>query len=245
MLTEVVGVDGCRLGWCVVTLRIRNKIVIGSCTHVVRSFEQVLSATEGAKAIAVDMPIGLPSSEGFPRDCDTVARKLLQHRASCVFPCPPRNVVSECAGVAYKEACALAKSKMGRGISIQTHCILPKTKELDACLTPSLQDKVFEVHPEVCFWAINGRSNLGYPKKGNKGQGFEERRSLLSHVISSQVVNGLLQDFPRHGASRDDILDALVAAYTAKCYVHRDIERIPKTPITDDRGLRMEMSFPV
>jgi len=244
VVSEVVGVDGCRSGWCAVTLRIRGRTVIGSCMHVVRSFEQVLSISAGAKAIAVDIPVGLPSSDSYPRACDKDARDLLQKRACTVFPCPPRNVVLACAGIEYKEACALAKSKMGKGISRQTHCILPKIKEVDACIEPSFQDKVIEVHPEVCFWAINGRRTMCYPKKGKKGQGFEERRVLLGHAISSRVVTDLLQSFPRRGAHRDDILDSLVAAYTAKRYADGEFERIPKTPITDRRGLRMEMIFP-
>jgi predicted RNase H-like nuclease len=83
-----------------------------------------------------------------------------------------------------------------------------------------------------------------YPKKGKEGKGFKERRELLEHVISSQVVTDLLQSFPRHGAHPDDILDASVAAYTAKCYADGEFERIPNTPIFDSRSLRMEMIFP-
>ena len=96
-----------------------------------------------------------------------------------------------------------------------------------------------EMHPEICFWSLNHRSPLDYPKKSREG--FDERVKLLSkHLDGAQeIVELAMQEFLRKEVARDDILDALVGAVTAM----RPLKTIPGTPEIDDKGLRMEMVF--
>jgi hypothetical protein len=48
-------------------------------------------------------------------------------------------------------------------------------------MMPELQQRIFEVHPEVCFWKLAGRP-LANSKR--KAAGFEERWTLLSAAFS-------------------------------------------------------------
>jgi len=46
--------------------------------------------------------------------------------------------------------------------------IAPKIKQVDDAITPDCQ-RAFEVHPEVCFWALNERCPMKYNKKTAEG----------------------------------------------------------------------------
>jgi predicted RNase H-like nuclease len=96
---------------------------------------------------------------------------------------------------------------------------------------------MFEVHPEVRFWKLAGRP-LAYPKR--KTVGFEERRTLLSEAFSGVHIPER-SDARRFGAAPDDVLDALVALWTAERAIRGDAQPIPAEPPVDPRGLRMEM----
>ena len=50
-------------------------------------------------------------------------------------------------------------AEMGKSLSAQAHAICTKIAEVDQLLlmSPALRHRVREVHPEVCFWAINGQ----------------------------------------------------------------------------------------
>ena len=79
---NVADIDGCRAGWLCV--RLQDGVVDG---QVFASFRQLLALLEATSAIAVDIPIGLPTSG--ERACDRMARQLLGvPRASSVFRAP-------------------------------------------------------------------------------------------------------------------------------------------------------------
>jgi len=239
----VVGVDGCGAGWCYATFQFRDRGIHTIDLDVTERFEDVLAKCELAQAIAVDIPIGLPSVEGYPRACDKTARKLLGQKRGCsVFYCPPREVVYACAEMSFERACAFSRKETGKGLPRQTHSILGKIKQVDGCVTAELQKRVFEVHPETCFWALNRKRAMTHSKK--KRLGFEERMGILQDLFLEQDLENLLSKFPRKEVGRDDVLDALVAAYTAKCYVEGKFIRIPEHPPNDSQSLRMEMVVP-
>jgi len=84
-----VGVDGCHSGWCFAAPRAQKGRAIDAEFDRVATFSEILGRIENAGAIAVDIPIGLPSAADPFRDCDREAgRKLKPPRASCVFPAP-------------------------------------------------------------------------------------------------------------------------------------------------------------
>jgi len=77
-------------------------------------------------------------------------------------------------------------------------------------------------------------------------EGYAERRLLLNGCGFEipecpnwrDVAPGELD-----GASRDDVLDAAVAAYTAYLTKVGKAVRLPRSPIVDMKGLRMEMIY--
>jgi predicted RNase H-like nuclease len=83
---------------------------------------------------------------------------------------------------------------------------------------------VFEVHPEVAFWRLNGERALDEPKKV-KSRPYEpglvlRRRLLVDADLPEAVACG---DAPK-GAAADDLLDALACATIAR-RIHAGVAR--------------------
>src|SRR5437867_10722267 len=98
-MTVVLGVDGCKGGWCVVAIKINDDNLDLGRPVVYRSFSDI-SASE-AQIICVDIPIGLLDRSGH-RECDSEARQLIQPKGSSVFSPPCRSTLTSCD---YREAC--------------------------------------------------------------------------------------------------------------------------------------------
>lgn len=73
---------------------------------------------------------------------------------------------------------ALSRSLTGKGIAKQSFAIYGKVAEVRRVMTPALQRRVVEVHPEVSFWALAGERPMTHHK--GKAEGYEERRALLA-----------------------------------------------------------------
>ena len=128
--------------------------------------------------------------------------------------------------------CALSLRAQGKSLSRQAFEIIPKIREVDELITPELQMWIFEVHPEVSFWALNGGKPLKH-RKLNK-QGKEERLELL--LPHYPAIKNHLTELRRTEVAEHDVLDAAVAAWTAKCVACGAVPRQ-----FDSRGLRMEI----
>lgn len=229
----VAGVDGCRGGWvvCIVAPDGEGAPLVVRDVMVLAAFRDVLSATAACRAVAVDMPIGL--SETGPRQADALARRLLGPRRSSVFP-PPARPVAEQAGD-YATLNAFSKS-VHAGLSRQTFNILPRIREVDVLITPELQSRVFESHPELCFRSLNG-APMADAKRTAAGQA--QRLAGLQTIYGA----GLADLKPPHGAAFDDLYDALVLAWTAQRYVRGTAHRVPEAPQHEARGLHMEIVY--
>ena len=131
------------------------------------------------------------------RACDKAARKLLgQPRASSVFRAPCRAALG---AQTYAEASEINRQKTTRGLSQQAWGIAPKIKQVDDAITSDSQPWAFEVHPEVCFWALNRRRPMKHNKKTSEGAA--ERVALLRQVFP-QIEGQLASRLPRAGAGR-------------------------------------------
>lgn len=229
-MKTVIGVDGCPGGWLAVRWG-------EGLSHVLcRSFAEVLAME--ADVIAVDMPIGFPQSSG--RLAEREARARLGARQSSVFSVPARAAVM-CADYAAACRANLAHSDPPKKVSKQIFHIFPKMRELDALMTPTLQGRVFEVHPELAFWAMNGEAPLGLPKKVKgqpHGPGLALRQDLLAaagfplHTLPPAA-------YRRAEAGADDLLDACACAWSARRILQAVSHRFPADPPTDSKGLRM------
>jgi predicted RNase H-like nuclease len=200
----------------------------------VRSLEPVVAELSAGRmaCAAIDIPIGLADRE--PRSCDVAARRLLGPRRSSIFPAPARPVLK---ATSYDEACLLSRRACGKGISKQLYNILDKIRTVDALQTPGLQDQLFEMSPELSFAELTGR-----PMSANKrtAEGRDDRRqALTSPSAFGEAVSGILDGPPPAGAKRDDVVDALIGAWTARRRVVDHHLRLGGD--VDARGLRMEI----
>ncbi|HMN86915.1 MAG TPA: DUF429 domain-containing protein [Bauldia sp.] len=236
MTRFVAGVDGCPGGWAVVWRDADGSVP--PVLEIVPAFAAILADLRRAAIVAVDMPIGLPERTGpGGRGPENAVRPLLGARQSSVFSVPSRRAVME---TDYRAACAaaLATSDPPRQVSKQCFHLFPKIREIDALMTPALEDRVYECHPELAFWRLNGNRPMALPKKV-KGRpnpaGLAERRALLVAAGDDPAF----LDERRQGAGADDVLDAAVLGLTALRLLRGEAESFPPSPSRDVRGLRM------
>ena len=78
--------------------------------------------------------------------------------------------------------------------------------------------------------------------KGTPG-GYEERRALLADVLGLAVWSRDEARAIARPAAPDDVLDATVAAWTARRWAEGTAGRLPPDPSLDARGLRMEIVY--
>ena len=233
----VAGVDGCPAGWAVVLWNTHGEEA--PAFEVAPDFGAVLASDRRLAVIAVDMPIGLPEHVGpGGRGPERAVRRLLGERQSSVFAVPSRAAVME---DDYRRSCgvALATSEPPRKVSKQCFHLYPKVREIDRLMTPALEARVYEAHPELAFWRLNGERAMALPKKVKSRPhppGMDERAALL-------VRNGYERAFldrtlPR-GVGRDDLLDAAALALAAARIARGQGRSFPSAPQRDARGLRM------
>lgn len=231
---RVVGVDGCKGGWVAVVYDVETGTLVPKFHP---SFQEVLDDYPKAKAICIDIPIGLREGPQ-PRACDTEARKVLKRKAPAVFTPPDPRVLFE---TVYEDALAKSRELTGKGIFLILFGMFPKLREVNQIVTPDMQGLVFEVHPEVCFWALAGKRPMIYKK--SKPEGYEERRSLLAAELGHSLWTRKDAFSLARPAQPDDVLDATVAAWTARRVAMGREGRLPVNPEKDARGRRMEMVY--
>jgi predicted RNase H-like nuclease len=204
----VAGVDAWRGGW--VSVVAEDGRLVDSL--LARAFAELLERLDKVIVVGVDIPIGLPSDG--PRDADLEARAFVGPRRASVFPTPPRTAL---AAATYAEARRLVPS-----LSAQSFALGKKVLEVDS----HLDERVFEVHPEVSFAALAGR-HLQYSKRSWNGQ--LERRRLLAEAgleLPDRLAGG--------DAPADDVLDAAVAAWSATRKARGEAQSLPSHPPVQD-----------
>ncbi len=191
------GLDGCRAGWVLATIlppgrgrsgrsgRSSAGTTRGQATggpgppalvdvRIIATFAEAVALVHDATlaTLAVDMPVGLPAAGARPADQD--ARRRLGPRRSSVFPTPVRATLG---AHDYPEALARSRAVDGRGLSKQAFNLLGKIAEVDEAMTPELQARVVECHPEVGFARLAG-APLTTTKHSPSGRA--ERAALLA-----------------------------------------------------------------
>jgi predicted RNase H-like nuclease len=192
---------------------------------LIESFAPLIRRVRGDElvAVAIDIPIGLP--ERGARACDVEARARLGPRRSSVFPAPVRAALG-CE--TWERANAVARSVDGRGLSRQVFHLLAKIGEVDGSISPTLQARIVEAHPELCFASMSG-APLVHPKRTPAGA--RERGALVGGPVDRV-----------RGAARDDVLDAHALLWTAR-RVARGVDGRLGDGARDGRGLRMEIVY--
>ena len=228
-----IGVDGCKAGWIAV---VDNGA--GLRTMVAGTFLEILALNPSA-IVAVDMPIGLPERISGPgRGPEQIIRPLLGSRQSSVFAIPARSAVY-CDD--YRAACAaaLAASDPARKVSRQAFNLFRKIREIDALMNCEMENRVFEVHPELAFWRLNGECALSQPKKVKSRvhpPGMAERRNLLAR---HEFDPAFLSQPPPRGAAADDFLDACACLAIARRIGAGTARPFPDPPLRTELGARL------
>lgn len=243
----LAGVDGCKAGW----IAVRQDPGGYPSVAVYAAFQDIVAALPSDAIVAVDMPIGLPAvSARGGRGPEALVRPLLGERQSSVFAIPSRAAVYadtaafstvEAWYEAHRHASAVAAttSNPPRGVSIQAFGIFAKIREIDGLLAarPDLRDRIFESHPEVAFWRLNGGHAMTLPKK-IKGvvnpAGMEERRALLAR---QGYERAFLDQPPPKGAAADDFLDAAAMFLIAGRIARGEAVPYPNPPLIDGLGI--------
>ncbi len=255
---RVAGVDGCKDGvdsrnpgktlggWVAVIIEPDGSAHATRLRAIAELFERPLAP----HIVAVDMPIGLPERiETNGRAPERLVRPELRQRQSSVFSMPSRAAVyasldeTVAEEERYRHACAVAleTSTPPRKVSRQGFALFPRIVELDRWLRadPALQERVFECHPEVSFWAMNGQVPLNLPKKVKgiaAAPGLELRRRLLEAAgFAPEVLSPLKARELRVG--EDDLIDACAAAWTAGRIARGQAMSFPSPPERDSEGL--------
>ena len=125
-------------------------------------------------------------------------------------------------------------------LSLQTLEIILKIAQVDNLLPRNEPPYIREVHPEICFLALNG-GNAIVPSK-DTSDGRTDRIAVLERVgvPAREIYNGALAAFRRNQVSRDDILDALVAAVTAYRGWPDQFQTLPGLPRPGDENLPIQ-----
>ena len=129
---------------------------------------------------------------------------------------------------------------------MQAYHLIPRIRELDALLTPDLQARVWESHPELSFLAMTG-APIASPKRTEAGQAV--RMDALRRALgeSGDALASLLTAFrqavaPTH-AGIDDLLDACALAWSALRHIRGESELCLGDPAHDARGLQMAIRY--
>ena len=241
---KFVGVDWAKGGWLSIAYDANRNWE----THH-GSFAEIVERYSSAKLILVDAPIGIPKGRAEGRACDRMARQKIGSFRSSVFRVPTRDALADRMfnGLQREEAHQIEKQRTGKpGINRQSWGIIPQIAEVDMVLA-KLDEKrknIREVHPEICFWALNGKKALHHKKAQTEGESERIRILGAKHIEprAGEILAAVQKEY-RARAAPDDILDALAAAVTACLGYPDQLATLPDDPPTDDCGLPMEMVF--
>ena len=134
----------------------------------------------------------------------------------------------------WEDACRIRFEIEGKKCSKQTAGILPKIREVDAEMTPQLQRRIREGHPEVSFAMMNNRRPMTFSKKTQQGK--DDRRALLAHHFPDLTDH--LTEIP---GAIIDILDAYACLWTARRIVRDQGKCFPGDIERDSLGLAAEI----
>lgn len=201
---RVGGVDGARGQWVLAVLDDK------SCTATqLEGFGEVVAVAQRLEldAVAVDMPMGLPSSGARPSDA--LVRDVLGRRRSTLFPTPPAPVLT---ASHFDQANRLHREHTGKGMSKQAFNLVPAIAQVRRAVLdapPDLRRRFHEAHPETTFAVLTGAPLP--PKKTAAGVG--RRLQVLAGLIDDPAA--VLASAPPSCAP-DDILDAVAVAWSAR-----------------------------
>lgn len=195
---------------------------------------------ETAELILVDVPIGLIEEGSDGRACDKAARAVVGPRAPSVFTPPVREATRK---RRYPAAKRVHERKTGGALSKQAFALSDSIAAVDDLVrnVPEARMAFRESHPEVCFRALSSEP-LDHSKKN--AAGYAERMRALAgfDADAPPIVQAVAEETAGAAVAVDDVLDAVVLAYSARPGPGA-LRTLPPEPPTDAKGLPMEIVY--
>lgn len=195
---------------------------------------------EVAERVLLDVPVGLLEDGEDGRECERLARAVLGPRRSSVFTPPVREATRK---RRYPVASRVNERLTGKPLSEQAFAISQGIGMADELLQeiPEARPVLAESHPEVCFRAFAGEP-LEYSKKTAAGYAERMRTLAAYDVDGPRTVQRAAEATAGHDVAVNDVLDAVVLAYTARPGPGK-LRTLPPNPPTDNVGLPMRMVY--
>jgi predicted RNase H-like nuclease len=213
----VLGVDACPGGWAGILLE-DDGTVHGVYAVGVAALVSNAAALAEVAVMAIDMPIGLPDAS--KRKADVLARSAVGPRWPSVFLTPVRAALQE---PSHAAATRRSRELTGDGVSQQAFALRHRIMEVDRWVRSAAVPAI-EAHPEVSFATLAG-AHIRHGKKTWAGAAL--RRALLAqHGIVIPDDLGQVGE----QAAVDDVLDAAVAAWSARRYAAGAARSYPDQP---------------
>jgi predicted RNase H-like nuclease len=224
----VAGVTPAASKWLVASAKVQGSTFAPEPPKVYDTFMEVLDERPTFASIVVNAPIGFRDTwEQGPRTCDVQARGLLHARGRFVHNAPPLPAVLR--GISTPED----------HVDAITAHLLQVYSEVAKEMSPFRQRQVYEGHPELSFYFLNGEQPLVSSKKIYEGR--DERETILIKKVPN-IATVLNADLPRR-IRRQNVLDAAALLATARRVFTRSAKRIPADAEWDSQGLRMEIVY--
>lgn len=211
-----VGIDACRTGWFAV-------VIEGEAAHGLhlRALDELPDRVPRVDGIAIDIPLSLPTTGR--READVLAKERLGIRHPVVFFTPPLPVLQ---APDHATASRINRELTGHGLSQQAYALRAKILEAREwlCRAPA---PVWEVHPEISFAALTGGPIL-FPKRSWAGTRLRAQALANAGVVIAD------DDVEAANIATDDVLDAAVAAWTARRCLAGSATSLPEGPRSSD-----------
>lgn len=211
-----VGIDACRTGWFAVVLEGESAYGL----HL-RELEELGDRVRRVDGIAIDIPLSLPTAGR--READVLAKELLGIRHPVVFFAPPLEALK---ASDHAAASRINRELTGHGLSQQAYALRTKILEARDWLPRALAP-VWEAHPEVSFAQLTGGPIL-FPKRTWAGTRLRIQALAVEGIVIAD------DDLEAASIAADDVLDAAVAAWTARRCIAGTAKSLPETQEKDD-----------
>jgi len=222
-MSVALGVDWAGGQWLCFAQREQERVPIPGTYESIADLWTEYNNGMDVTRLCIDIPIGLPTGPE-ERAVDRRCRSYLD-RYSSVFRVPVRAALE---ADSPEEANARSRAATGTdeidGVGVQppAYAIRKQIFEVNTFVREqqaAVTGTIYEVHPELCFRAIHGTPPQ-YSKK--TAQGVAERLEALDTIVSD--VGSIFKDTltavkdevgDDHDIAVNDVLDTLVAMYTA------------------------------
>lgn len=228
---NLAGVTPCPGGWLVLPARLAGITISSEDAFVVDRLFEVLDYRPKFEFAAINIPIGLNDTpNGRFRPCELEAREFIGWPRSVAIAGVPSRA-------ALRTASAKEAAEMEPWMTRHDRRRLRWLREAEREIQPFHSRSWYSAHPDVSFTAMNGDEPLKTSPYHEDGR--LERLELIRTQLPG--VDDVITRVPPKGAAPVHMMQAAAMLWTARRSSGRAINRLPRDPVWDTEGLRMEI----